>query len=129
MYLALALLILVAIACGSPEPVEPTPTPDVPLFAEGEAVALVRADMIGKNTDLAERGGCDESIRNAIDDVMYGDSTTTASYLGQQVWSVTGGTTVESMTSVTTLEWKVYECSGVVEPANDLTGFTMIWGC
>ena len=51
MYLALAILMLAAISCGSPEPVEPTPTPDVLLFAEGEAVALVEAE-------IAHRRGC-----------------------------------------------------------------------
>jgi hypothetical protein len=137
MYLALAILMLVAIACGSPEPVEPTPTPDVPSFAKGEARALVRADMIGKIGNRNYALECDESIKNARTEVIY-ETSTTASYLGQQVWSVKsnpftspgfGSDGRPGDSGTTTLDWKVYEFSGVVEPASYITVFAMEYGC
>jgi hypothetical protein len=115
MYVAVALLMLVAIACGSPEPVEPTPTPDVPMFAEGEAAALVEAVVFAKySASGGARTAC-EPLVQAIHGLIFG--TTTASYLGQQVWSVVQDTMLESGTM--TLEWKVFEFSGVVQGTNE----------
>ena len=99
MYLALAILMFAAISCGSPEPVEPTPTPtptpDVPLFAEGEAVALVEAE-------IAHRRGC--TYRKILADVSYA-TTTASSYLGQGVWAVRSETFGFELLGNTSFEW------------------------
>ena len=116
MYLALALLMLVAIACGSPEPVEPTPTPDVPMFAEGEAEALVEAIVFAKNSARSGASTSCEPLVQATWGFIFG--TTTASYLGQQVWSVVQDTRIID-SATTTLEWKVFEFSGVVQGTSE----------
>jgi hypothetical protein len=95
MYLALAILMFAAISCGSPEPVEPTPTPDVPLFAEGEAVALVEAE-------IAHRRGC--TYRKILADVSYA-TTTASSYLGQGVWAVRSEPFGFELLGNTSFEW------------------------
>ena len=119
---AFALLVLAAVACGSTDSVEPTP--DVPRFADGEAVALVKERII------AELRGprsfkCIEEVYEAKGEFLRG--TTTASYLGDGVWWVTSDPFSLSRFETTTMAWKVYEFSGVVEPANEGTVSTM--GC
>ena len=121
MQVTLAILMLVAIACGSPEPVEPAPTPDVPLFADGEAVALVKADMLAREGNEG-RIYCGE-LTGARTEFLFATSTT-GRYLGQQVWSVTSDPFDSENFGITTLEWKVYEFSGVVAPANTITAYS-----
>ena len=120
MYLALAILMLAAIACGSPEPVEPTPTPDVPLFAEGEAEALVGSVVFDRFGDARREGGgfattfCKDDLKAAHRVFVLG--TTTASYLGKGVWSVVSDPVKSGENQTVTFQWKVYEFSGVVQP-------------
>ena len=127
MYLALAILMLAAIACGSPEPVEPTPTPDVPSFAKGEARALVKAKII----DLIHGSHptyCGEGMVQGRSNFIYSTSTS-ESYLGQQTWSVKSDPfrwDSGIITATSTLEWKVYEFSGVVDPTNTVTLAAMV---
>ena len=113
---AFALIVLAAIACGSTEPVQPTP--DVPLFAEGEAEALVEAAVVARLADF-DRFDCSEKLRTALIGLLLG--TTTASYLGQRAWSVVSDPFELQPGATTTLEWKVYEFSRVVQPTNHAT--------
>ena len=94
----------------------------MPSFAEGEAVALVKAGILARLRDGSSSAiRCREHVSQAIGEFLQG--TSTASYLGGNVWAVT-------YTSVdvrrTTLEWKVFEFSGIVEPANQTTLAAMI---
>ena len=124
MYLALAILMLAAISCGSPEPVEPTPTPDVPLFAEGEAVALVEAKI---NAAIRAEGGynCSDELITAWVGVLY-QTTTASSYLGGHIWLVTSDPfEYKNSTTSRLLSWKVYEYSLLVQPTNVDTQIAM----
>ena len=122
---AFALLVVVGIACGSTDAIEPTP--DVPLFADGEAVALVKAGILKRIRD-GNPGGhrCIEQVYVAQGKFLRG--TTTASYLGGHVWAVASlPFEVDKWGATTTLEWRVYEASNLVEPANDISVSSM--GC
>ena len=123
MYLALALLMLVAIACGSPEPVEPTP--DVPLFAEGEAEAIVWTHIIERKIGI---GSQSETLRSRLQLCLdargsqlraFGNGSTTSQYLGNRLWSVTAEVVEESFDQ--SLAWEVFETSFTVTPSNTTT--------
>jgi hypothetical protein len=97
----------------------------VPRFAEGEAVALVEAEIVlteDSRNSTASAYFC--TRRTLLNDVLYA-TTTASSYLGQGVWAVSSELFETKIYGDTSFEWKVYEFSGVVQPTNWITTHSM----
>lgn len=104
----------------------------MPLFAEGEAEALVNSVILERFAGVinaVSAGGassrtplCFEPLETAINAFLNG--STTSQYLGQHVWAV-GADTVDPDYGTSTLAWRVFEFSGAVNPMNSDTTFAM----
>jgi hypothetical protein len=122
---ALALVLFAVISCASSEPVgPPTPTPDVPRFAEGEATAMVKAELRGLRTPR-------HSCSNELFAVLNGEASEV--YMGNRVWRVSvqvkpydyGDTDFvpKDLVLEPQGEWLVYETSLTISPSKTSTKF------
>ncbi len=81
----IALGLIVMIGCSSSatvEPTTPTPTPDIPQFAEGEAIAVVKMYLRDTNRGITER--------NCLDWFTLRQMTFWEDYLGNGAWLIKG---------------------------------------
>lgn len=121
------LVSIVAVACGPNA--TPTTPPDLPLFADGEAIAVVKTRLSGMTYDMVQQLGSalilssiigreaeqQESIvvqRNCLALYKYYEFLWSSEYLGSGVWTVTAES-VEIQDSAT--EWRVFEGTRAVD--------------
>ena len=125
--LASVLVLTVEVACGPAAP--PAPTKDVPTFADGEAIAVVKTWLSGMTWDsvqtitnrISGRGRVGSRGTPVVDAVavqhnclrqyLAREYEWSSEYMGHGVWSVTAALDPEQSS-----EWRVYEGTAAVDP-------------
>lgn len=124
---ALVMISVVAVACGPNA--TPTTPPDVPLFADGEAIAVVKTRLSGMAFDSVQSvnpgigvHNFSESRREPLEQIVVQRNCLplydafeyqwSSEYLGKGVWSVTAET---ENSEFSTAKWRVFENTRTVD--------------
>jgi len=105
-FVSMLTVTVLALAFGCTAVSSRLPTSDVPAFAEGEAVAVVKTWASGRKAAIHDAATCLDYYD------IFLEATWDSEYLGNGVWAVSATTGREPT------EWRVYEQTGAVDRIN-----------